>query len=380
MKDQFLLDPQVVYLNHGSFGATPKPVFERYQFWQRELERQPVDFLGRRAPTLLHEAREKLALFLNAGTENIVYMTNVTFAINAVARSLKLSAGDEVLASTHEYGAMNRTWLFLSRKQGFQYINIPISLPVTTSDRYIDDLWQHVTEHTRVIYLSHISSPTSIIAPVKEICRKARSQGILTVIDGAHAPGQIDLDLIDLEVDFYGGNLHKWLCAPKGAGFLYAAPQVQNLLEPLIVSFGWESDLPNPMHLVSYYEYMGTRDYAAFLAVPDAIDFQHTHNWAQVRKRCHSMARDCLLQFTQLTGEVPLYDPQSDWYAQMVTIPLPGSIDLDRFRSSLINDFHIVVPVSTWNDHPHIRVSFQAYNTLKDLETLVTALRRELSL
>jgi len=373
MKDQFLLDPQIVYLNHGSFGATPKPVFERYQYWQRELERQPVDFIGRRAPGLLRQARETLAQYFNTGAENVVYMTNVTFAINAVARSLKLGPGDEVLASNQEYGAMDRTWLFLSRKQGFKYINVPITLPVTSSDQYLDDLWQGVNENTRVIYISHISSPTSIIAPVKEICARARSQGILTVVDGAHVAGQIPLDLTDLQVDFYGGNLHKWLCAPKGSGFLYAAPQVQHLLEPLIVSFGWEADIPNSTRLVDYYEYMGTRDYAAFLAVPDAIEFQRTNHWDQVRQQCHAYAQESLAQAIELTGVTPLYSPQSSWFAQMVTIPLPEQVDLDRFRTRILDEFHIVVPVMLWNGHPFIRVSFQAYNSQEDQKLLMNA-------
>ncbi len=376
MKDQFLLDPQVVYLNHGSFGATPKPVFERYQYWQRELERQPVDFIGRRAPGLLRQARETLAQYFNTGAENVVFMTNVTFAINAVARSLKLGPGDEVLASNQEYGAMDRTWLFLSRKQGFKYNNVPITLPVTSSDQYLDDLWQGVNKNTRVIYISHISSPTSIIAPVKEICERARSQGILTVVDGAHVAGQIPLDLTDLQVDFYGGNLHKWLCAPKGSGFLYAAPLVQHLLEPLIVSFGWEADIPNSTRLVDYYEYMGTRDYAAFLAVPDAIEFQRTNHWDQVRQQCHVYAQESLAQATELTGVTPLYSPQSNWFAQMVTIPLPVQVDLDRFRTRILEEFHIVAPVMLWNGHPFIRVSFQAYNSQEDQKFLIHAFQQ----
>jgi isopenicillin-N epimerase len=376
MRDQFLLDPQVVYLNHGSFGATPKPVFERYQFWQRELERQPTDFIGRRAPKLLSHAREVLAQYFNTSAENIVFMTNVTFAINAVARSIKLCPGDEVLASNQEYGAMDHTWLFLSRKQGFKYINDPVSLPVTSPERYVDDLWQGVNENTRVIFISHISSPTSVIAPVKEICQRARSQGIITVIDGAHVPGQIPLDLTDLPVDFYGGNLHKWLCAPKGAGFLYAAPRVQHLLEPLIVSYGWEDNIPDSARLVDYFQYIGTRDYAAFLAVPDAIEFQNTNHWDRVREKCHNLAKECLIQVTEMTGASPLYSPQSNWFAQMVTIPLPDYIDPVQVRSRLLEEYHIEIPVIAWNGHPYVRVSFQAYNSMEDLEILLNAIRR----
>jgi len=373
MRDQFLLDPDVIYLNHGSFGATPRTVFERYQTWQLELEREPVDFIGRRAKDLMQTARDGLAQYFHTQPENLVYMTNVTVALNAAARSLHLGKNDEVLATDQEYGAMDRMWRFLSKQQGFKYINLPINLPVTTPEKYVEEFWRGVTQRTRVIFISHISSPTAVIAPVQEICRKARERGILTIIDGAHVPGQIPLDLEALGADFYGGNLHKWLCAPKGAGFLYAAPRVQSLLEPLVVSIGWESDPPGPSRLVDYYEYMGTRDFSAFLTVPEAIRFQAEHHWDQVRSECHQLASGCLTQMTALTHLEPLYDPASDWFAQMVTIPIPDSLDPQRTRQTLFDRYRIEVPFVTRGGHSLVRVSFQAYNTPRDLVILLDA-------
>jgi isopenicillin-N epimerase len=375
MKEFFLLDPNIIFLNHGSFGATPRPVFERYQAWQLELERQPVEFIGRRSKDLLHQSRETLAGFFHTKPDNLVYMTNVTVALNAVARGLSLSVEDEVLASNQEYGALDKTWRFLAQKEGFKYINTPIDLPVTTQEKYIEDLWRGVTPKTRVIFISHISSSTSVIAPIQEICQRARRQGIMTIIDGAHVAGHIPLDLEDLGADIYGGNLHKWLCAPKGSGFLYAAPRVHHLLEPLVVSFGWESDASSGSRVVDLYEYIGTRDIAAFLSVPEAIKFQADHNWPQVRSQMHALASQCQIEICRLTGLEPLYSPTSNWFAQMVNIPLPVGIDLNHLKNTLYDEFHIEVPVGSWNGKPMIRVSFQAYNSQNDLDALCFALQ-----
>ena len=221
LREYFLIDPNIVFLNHGSFGAVPKPVFKDYQDWQLELERQPVEFLGRKAPIYLEHSRKILADYLGVHFNDLVYITNVTEAINLVARSLQLNPNDEVLATNMEYGAMDRTWRFLSIQSGFKYINHAVSVPVNDPALYVEEFWRSVTPETRVIFISHISSPTALIAPIKAICARARQAGILTIIDGAHAPGQISLDLLDLGADFYAANLHKWLCAPKGAGFLF---------------------------------------------------------------------------------------------------------------------------------------------------------------
>src|SRR5512143_294077 len=186
LESQFLLDPQIHFLNHGSFGATPKPVFEEYQRRQRELERQPVEFLGRRHDELMRASRTALAAYFKTDADNLVYTQNVTIAVNIVARSLRLGPGHEVLATDHEYGACDRTWRFLSKECGFSYINQPIAVPLVSRERFLDDLWAGVTPRTRLIFLSHITSPTALCFPVEEVCRRARAAGILTIVDGAH--------------------------------------------------------------------------------------------------------------------------------------------------------------------------------------------------
>lgn len=210
LKRYFLLDPSVTFLNHGSFGATPKPVFKEYQRWQRELEIQPVEFLGRRHNDLMRASRAALGKYLGTSAENLVYAQNATIALNIVAHSLELGAGDEVLSTDHEYGALDRTWHFLSKERGFTYINRPVDL--TSQAALIESFWQGVTAHTRVVFLSHITSPTATIFPVEKIIQRARAKGIITIIDGAHVPGQLPLHLDTLGADFYGGNLHNFRC------------------------------------------------------------------------------------------------------------------------------------------------------------------------
>lgn len=379
LKSEFLLDPNIIFLNHGSFGATPAPVFASYQKWQRELEKQPVEFLGRRAGDLLFAARTALADYLGCTPQSLVFVTNATIGLNIVARSLQLGPGDEVLTSDHEYGALDRTWQFLARKNGFKYINHPISLPMTTPKEFTERFWQAVTPSTRVIFLSHITSPTAITFPIAEICKKARQHNILTVIDGAHAPGQIDLDLDRLDADFYSGNLHKWLCAPKGAAFLYANPRVQHLVEPLVISWGWQSETPGSSQFVDYLEWQGTRDLSAFLAVPDAIQFQKDHNWPTIRNQCHELLNATRQQIDLITGCPSFYSNSNFWFQQMASCQLPINVNIAQLKSSLYDQFHIEIPVILWNQRPLIRISIQAYNTKEDSLALASALKQSLS-
>ncbi len=377
LKNEFLLDPEIIYLNHGSFGATPRPVFEAYQNLQRELEHQPVAFLGREFQARMASARESLANYLGVNARDIVFVTNATTGLNIVARSLSLGPGDEVLASDHEYGALDRTWRFLAQKNGFKYIQNPIHVPIHSADQLQSQIWRGVSENTRVIFLSHITSPTSIIFPIKGICTEARRHGILTVIDGAHAPGQIPLSLYEIGADFYVGNLHKWLCAPKGSGFLYARPDRQALLSPLVVSWGWESEKPSSSTFIDHHEWQGTRDPAAFLAVPKAIHFQEMHHWDSVRKACHELACFAQASLSELTGIPPL--TKAEFFAQMVSVILPIA-DVESYHKRLLDEFHIEVPVFKWNGRTILRVSVQGYNSQADVDQLLDALKQILHL
>jgi len=373
MMSQFLLDPEVVYLNHGSFGACPRPVFEVYQHWQRELERQPVKFIDRCQSELLAEARGALAAYLNVAADDVVYFPNPTSAFNMVVKSLDLQPGDEILTTDHEYGAMDRTWRFICRQTGARYVHQPIPLPVTSHADFCDRFWAGVTERTRVIFFSHITSPTALTFPAREICRRAREAGLLSIVDGAHAPGQIPLDLGTLGADIYGGACHKWLCAPKGSAFLYVRREIQTQLDPLVVSWGWESGNPSSSQFVDYHEWQGTRDLAPFLSVPAAIEFQAQHDWESVRRRCRALAQETRRRLNALTGLDSICPDSPQWFTQMASIRLPD-VDAGELRKRLYDEFRIEAPLPCWNGQPLIRVSFQAYNSQADVDALVEAL------
>lgn len=372
LKKYFLLDPNIVFLNHGSFGATPKPVFKEYQRWQRELENQPVEFLGRRHNELMKASREALGKYLSTRAENLIYAQNVTIALNIVARSLELGVGDEVLSTNHEYGALDRTWRFLSKERGFTYINQSVDL--TSQDVFVESFWRGVTPRTRVIFISHITSPTATIFPIEKIIQRARAKGIITIIDGAHVPGQLPLDLDSLGADFYGGNLHKWLCAPKGAGFLYARPEVQHLVKPLVVSWGYESETPSGFPFVDHHEWWGTRDFSAFLSVPAAIEFQAQHDWDKVRSACHQLACETWQRINALTGIAPLHSSADSWFAQMAVSPLPADTDLVNLKRKLYDEYRIEIPLIVWQGNKLIRLSVQGYNTKRDMDALLNAM------
>jgi len=375
LRDLFLLDPEVIFLNHGSFGATPLPVFEHYQTWQRELERQPVKFLGRDINAHMAAARQALASYLGADAQDVVYFPNPTTAGNVIARSLRLQPGDEILSTDHAYGAMDRTWRFVCKKSEARYIRRPIPLPLTIPEAFVDVFWQGVTPRTRVIFLDHLTSPTALTFPLEPVITRARQAGIMTIIDGAHAPGQIPLNLTELGADFYIGACHKWLCAPKGSAFLYARRERQPLLDPLVVSWGYEEASYDSGHpFINHHEWQGTRDMAAFLATPFAIRFQAQHDWDTVRARCRELAAETRARIHALTGLPYLCPDEPYWFAQFFTARLPDRVDVDQLKTQLYDQYRIEVPAHRWNDIPLIRVSFQGYNTQEDADALLHAL------
>lgn len=374
LKPYFLLDPSVVFLNHGSFGATPKPVFDTYQQWQRQLEQQPVAFLGRQLGERLATVRQVLADYLTVAADDLALIPNTTYGINIIARSLDLGQKDEVLTTNHEYGACDKTWQFMSQKQEFAIIRQPIELPLTTDEAIVDQLWHGVTPKTKVIFLSHVTSATAVIFPVATICKRAREQGILTIIDGAHAPGQLDLNLSEIGADFYCGNLHKWLSAPKGSAFIYARPAVQQRVEPLVVSWGWgePKGMSYGSDFLDYLQWTGTADPAAYLSVPAAISFQQQHQWYEVREQCHALLRHALAQLSEVTGLDSPYG-SDHFYAQMGITQLPESVELVKFKEQLYERYGVEIPCMVWNGRHLMRLSIQGYNTPGDVAMLLEA-------
>jgi isopenicillin-N epimerase len=353
VRDLFLLDPDVVYLNHGSFGACPRPVFETYQRYQRELEREPVEFLARerRLPELLEPARLRLAEYVGSPPDDLVFATNATSALNAVIRSLDLGAGDEVLTGDAEYGALDILWSWVATRTGARVRRVPF------------DKLGDVGPRTRVVFCSHIEWTSGRVNDLAPVIAAARSAGALSIVDGAHAPGQIDLNVGALGADVYSGNAHKWLCAPKGAAFLYARPEVQPLIEPLVISWDYAPDAA----FVARNGWQGTRDPAALLAVPAAIDFQEEHEWPKVRERCHAL-------LAAFAGSIGL-EPVTDRFVQMLGFHLPVA-DGKAVQHELYEQDRIEVPVIERDGSSILRVSVQAYNDESDLEALTAALAR----
>jgi len=345
MKELFLLDPEVTFLNHGSFGATPRAVFERYQAWQRELEREPVDFIARRLGPLLAEARAALGAFVGARAEDLTFVQNATTGVNLAARALDLEPGDQVLSTTLEYGACVMTWQRLC-----DFVTAPY-----------DELFEHVTDRTRAVFLSHITSETALLLPVEEIVGEARARGLTTIVDGAHAVAQVDLDLDALGADFYSGNCHKWLCAPKGAGFLHVRPEWQERVDGVITSWGYEE----PSSFISRTERQGTRDSAAYLSVPAAIEFFRAHD---DRARCVALCREARRDLLALLGTEPI--APEEMVLQMASVRLPEP-DADLHRR-LFDEYRIEIPVS--HDGTLLRISVAPYTERADVDRLLSAL------
>ncbi len=375
LKQDFSLASDVAFLNHGSFGACPKPVFAQYQVWQTRLERQPVQFIQRELDSYLAAARQALGDYLGVAGNDLVFMPNPTFAANTLARALKLEAGDELLTSDHEYGACINAWQFMSQRRGFKIVQQTLPFPPQSRQEIVERFWQGVTPNTKLIFLSHITSPTALTLPIEEICARARDAGILTIIDGAHAPSQLDLNIADIDPDFYAGTCHKWLCAPKGSSFLYARANQQALVEPLVVGWGWGDERTKRVGstFLDNHQWLGTNDYSAYLTVPAAIQYQTERNWAAVRRRCHALVKKAVAQISEITG-LPIIYQDDAFYSQMGLAELPIQPDLPAFKNRLYDQFQVEVPCIAWQERHFIRISVQGYNSQSDIEALADGL------
>lgn len=382
LASQFLLDPAVTFLNHGSFGACPQPVFARYQAWQLQLERQPVAFLDplRGYGKWMKDAREALAAFLGADPADLVGQVNATAGLNVVMQSLPLKAGDEILTADHEYAALDKTMAYVARRTRAQIVRVAIPLPLDSESAFTDALLAAITPRTRVIFLSHITSATALRLPIDRIVAEARRRGIWSVIDGAHTPGHIPLDLDALGADFYAGNCHKWMMAPKGAAFLHVRREWQALINPLVISHGWTEDMHDPgtpgafgnTPFIDSLEMQGTRDPAAFLTVPAAIGFAQAHDWNRVRRRCRDLIDATEARVAALTGLAPFSTPEFR-APQMASLRLPRT-DPRALQRDLLDRFGIEIPCFDWQDNSIARVSAQGYNSAAQMDHLVAAL------
>lgn len=378
---QFMIDPAVAFLNHGSYGACPRPVMDEYRRWQQMLERQPVAFMEpAHLAARFADVRRALAPELGADPDDLVWVTNATAGLNIVARSLDLAPGDEVLTTDHEYAALAKTWDFVAARTGALIRTVTLTLPVV-ADGFTAMLRAAMTGRTRALFLSHVTSATALLLPVRAIVAEARARGIVTVIDGAHAPGHVPLDLNALGADYYVGNCHKWLMAPKGTAFLHARSAAQAGLVPAVISHGWTearggSGPFGGTAFLDAFQFQGTRDPSAWLAVPAALRFRTEHDWPAVAARCHTLAWDIAGRVAEMTGLAPLASPEGS-APQMIALPLPDC-DPEALHLALRAQ-GVEIPCYHWQGRPFARLSVQGYNSTADGERLITALGEALA-
>jgi isopenicillin-N epimerase len=373
IRQQFLINPDITFLNFGSFGACPKPVFEVYQQIQKELEWEPVRFLARDAPARLELARKALGEFVHAHPDDLVYVLNPSWAVNAVGRSLKLEAGDEVLTTNIEYGACDKAWMYFCKQGGAHYIQQPIHFPVLDQQDIVESVISGITPRTRLIFISHITSATGFILPVAEICKAAQDRGIPVFIDGAHTPGHIPLDLNQLNPDYYTGACHKWMMTPKGSSFLYAKKERQAQIDPLIISWGYDAAQPSHSQFLDYHQVQGTRDISAFLSIPAAIQFRAAHDWEKVSESCKQLVRASAGSFCEQLDTEPHIPIKPDFLGQMFSIPI-NTKEPERLQNTLYEQYQIEIPVMHQNGKNYLRYSVQGFNGPDDLNHLKNAL------
>jgi isopenicillin-N epimerase len=384
---EMMLDPTVANLNTGSFGPLPKVVFEEVTRLRRRLAEEPMDFLLRQIPPLLWNAREQLANFLGADPRRLAFTANVTAAINTVAASLQLAAPGEILLTDHEYGAMHWCWERAAQRQGLTLRTFPLAVSPKTPDEVLDAVRSALTERTRLLFFSHVLSPTGMVLPAKEICAQARRRNIVTVVDGAHSPAMIQLDLDELGCDFYGGNCHKWLLAPTGSGFLYLGVGNEDRLQPLQVSWGWHHDRLRPDDRDEYgstprlraFEFEGIRDTCPWLAVPSAIQFQERLGWQAIRARIAELVGYVRKRLMTVLGLESVTPSHHELNGAMTAFRLPAATDAGFLRAGLWEKHRIEVPIIERPDALLLRVSTHFYNMEEELDRLAEALRQLLT-
>jgi len=375
------LDPTVVNLNTGSFGPTPRPVFERVTALRRRLAEEPMDFLLRESPALLWHSRDRLAAFLGTSPYRLLFTQNVTTAINIVAASLRLGPPGEILMSDREYKSMQWCWERAAAAQGLTVRHFSLPLIPTSPDEILAAVEFAVTPQTRLLFFSHVLAATGLVLPAKEISALARERGVITVVDGAHAPAMIDVGIDEIGCDYYGGNCHKWLLAPIGAGFLAAAPQAIDRLQPLQVSWGYhpdrsrydERDEFGSTPRLRALEFEGTRDFCPWLAVPDAIDFQDRLGWTNIRNRIGELTDYTRRRLGRIDGLRLATPDDPRMCGAMTAFWIPPHLNAEVLRQSLW-ERRIEAVIGEWPDGVILRVSTHFYTIESEIDRLAECL------
>ncbi len=376
-----MLDPTVTNLNTGSFGPLPRSVFDRVTQLRQRLAEEPMDFLLREMPEHLWTAREALASFLNADPRRLIFTQNVTTSVNLIASSLALASPGEILLTDHEYGAMHWCWERAAQAHGLTLRTFPLPILAAEPQEIVEAACKAMTAKTRLFFFSHVLSPTGLVLPAKALCAEARRRGIVTVVDGAHAPAMFPLALDEIGADFYGANSHKWLLAPTGSGFLYLGKGSEDRLQPLQVSWGYrpdrakldQRDEAGSTPRIRYLEFEGTRDICPWLAVPAAIDLQRALGFAIIRGHNESLVRYVRTRFARIQDLSLATPAHPELHGFLTAFRLPARADAPTWRKTLWERFRIEAPIVERPEGLLIRVSTHFYNTEEEIDRLATA-------
>ena len=364
----WLLDPAIRFLNHGCFGATPKVVLEAQTALRRRIESRPVEVLDRGRDPLLQEAKQAVGEFIGAAPEDLGFVTNATGGVNAVVRSLSLGPADEVVTTNHAYSAIRQTLRFVSEHYGPKVVEACIDLPIRSPQTAVEAVAATVGPRTRLVVIDHITSPTAVLLPIARIIELCAERGVDVLVDGAHAPGMIELDVPSLNAAYYTGNLHKWVCAPKGAAFLWVRPDRQKHIHPNTISHFLNQGLAEE------FSWQGTRDITAWLCAKDAIDFMARFGWERVRRHNHELATWAQSRLSRLWKVEPATPLDGSMLGSMATVPLPEAAEnlgpIEELQARLYRDYRIEAPVIEFQGRRWIRVSCQIYNTAEQYQQL----------
>ena len=383
----WLLDPSVTFLNHGSFGSCPRTVLEFQQDIRERLERQPVRFLVRELEPLWDAARADLAQFVGADSDDLVFVANATAGINTVLRSLRFNPGDELLVSNHEYNACRNALNFVAEHSSVRVVVADVAFPLQCEDDFVLPVMEKVTSQTRLALLDHVTSQTGLVFPIERLVQGLAARGVDTLVDGAHAPGMVPLDLRRIGAAYYTGNCHKWMCAPKGAAFLHVRRDRQRDIRPLVISHGANSKRTDRSRFLIEFGWTGTSDPSAMLSVPEALRFMAKllpGGWPEIMRCNHDLAiaarkllcatldieAPCPDQFLGSLAALPIPDATT-------TAPSKSPLYLDPWQNQLLDVYQIEVPIISWPAAPRrlLRISAQLYNSLPQYEKLAGALR-----
>jgi isopenicillin-N epimerase len=370
---EFLLEAGTAFLNHGSFGAAPRVVLEAAEQWRRRMEANPDLFLREILPGTLRDAAGELARFIRARRDDVVFVDNATSGVNAVLRALEFRAHDEILATTHTYGAVRQAIRYVCDRTGAKLVEAQITLPVADAGILFSAVADRLSERTRLAVLDHVSSPTGLIFPVAELAALAHARGARVLIDGAHGPGQLELDMPALGADWYVGNCHKWLFAPRSCAFLWCRDEAKRELHPLAISHHYGEGF------TAEFDWTGTRDFSAWLAVVDALRFLDGLGAARVRAYNHDLVVTAASRIAE-SWQTPL-DAPAAVHGSMIALRLPPRLQAygpptrdtaRRLQSALLAKHRVVVAVMALGDALWARISGQIYNTPEDYAKLLS--------